>query len=139
VQSSLRKTIKPQLSPGNVLKPALTVLAAWLCATLQTWSATVWDGPVITFSEATTDPILASNQDRMTANVWITRAQLQGIFNAKAEFSFTHSFSPADTEWANGTLANYASLSYTDWNTWAKDRKSTRLNSSHEWISYAVF
>src|SRR5207247_3583520 len=22
---------------------------------------------------------------------------------------------------------------------WARDRKSTRLNSSHEWISYAVF
>src|SRR5207247_10766133 len=23
--------------------------------------------------------------------------------------------------------------------SWIKDRKSTRLNSSHEWISYAVF
>src|SRR5207247_6609760 len=26
-----------------------------------------------------------------------------------------------------------------DARTWPKDRKSTRLNSSHEWISYAVF
>src|SRR5207247_9664771 len=25
------------------------------------------------------------------------------------------------------------------WWTWCLDRKSTRLNSSHEWISYAVF
>ena len=36
------------------------------------------------------------------------------------EPSFTHSFSPADTEWANGTTANFNSLSYTDWNSWAK-------------------
>src|SRR5438105_7152494 len=25
------------------------------------------------------------------------------------------------------------------WPGWSVDRKSTRLNSSHEWISYAVF
>src|SRR6266536_5274144 len=25
------------------------------------------------------------------------------------------------------------------WTRWRRDRKSTRLNSSHEWISYAVF
>src|SRR5207247_10537330 len=25
------------------------------------------------------------------------------------------------------------------WKSWGRDRKSTRLNSSHEWISYAVF
>src|SRR5207247_10537812 len=27
----------------------------------------------------------------------------------------------------------------TTWNSCTTDRKSTRLNSSHEWISYAVF
>src|SRR5207247_5079954 len=27
----------------------------------------------------------------------------------------------------------------TDWSDIGRDRKSTRLNSSHEWISYAVF
>src|SRR5207247_8209256 len=34
----------------------------------------------------------------------------------------------------NGQLANYADL-----RDRLLDRKSTRLNSSHEWISYAVF
>src|SRR5438093_12203241 len=120
VQSSLRNTMKPQLSPGYLLNPALTVLAVWLCAALPARSATIWDGPVITFSESTTDPTLATNQDRMTDNVWITRGPIQGIFNAKTETSFTHFFSPADAAWANGNLTNYASLSYTDWNTWAK-------------------
>jgi len=60
------------------------------------------------------------NQDRMTSNVWITRGAIQGIFNAAVESSFAHFSSPAGTEWANGTLANYASLTYHDWNSWAK-------------------
>lgn len=56
----------------------------------------------------------------MTDNVWITRAASQGIFNIKQEPAFVHFSSPKDTEWANGTLANYASLTYQNWNTWAK-------------------
>src|SRR5438105_12876967 len=42
---------------------------------------------------------------------------------------------------ANNTnlyLQNDASTNYTNTTT-TTDRKSTRLNSSHEWISYAVF
>jgi hypothetical protein len=42
------------------------------------------------------------------------------LYNAKTESSFAHSLSPAGTQWANGTTANYSSLSYTDWNSWAK-------------------
>jgi hypothetical protein len=45
---------------------------------------------------------------------------IQGLYNAKTESGFAHYFSPADTLWANGTTANYATLSYTDWNSWAK-------------------
>ena len=66
-----------------------------------------------------TDPTQAANQDRLTSNVWITRAGSQGLYNAKTESAFTHFFSPADTAWANGTTANYSTLSYTDWNTWS--------------------
>lgn len=96
-------------------------LAALLLASApQARSATVWTGPVMTFAQATPDWTQPSNQDRMTPNVWITRGSIQGIFNAKTESTFTHSVSPADTEWANGNLANYASLSYTDWNSWAR-------------------
>lgn len=83
-------------------------------------AATVWTGPIMTFTKApfadSTDPL---NQDQLTANVWITRGNSGGPFNAKAESFFTHSFSPADTEWASGQLANYATLSYTNWDVWA--------------------
>ncbi|HVU99979.1 MAG TPA: hypothetical protein VHH88_01375 [Verrucomicrobiae bacterium] len=82
-------------------------------------AATIWDGPLVTFSEPETDPTLEADQDRITPAVWITRAGTMGLFNAVTESAFSHFSSPADTEWANGELANYASLSFTDWNTWA--------------------
>src|SRR6266404_2610853 len=100
--------------------PALVFLAQ-LGLPILSGASTIWTGPPINFSKpASADPTQAANQDRITANVWITRGSLNGIYNAKTETSFTHSFSPEDTEWANGTTANYCSLSYTDWNTWAK-------------------
>src|SRR6185436_19788965 len=82
---------------------------------------TIWTGPQTTFTKAANaDPSQAANQDRLTPNVWITRGDDHGLYNAKTETSFSHFSSPADTEWANGTTANYSSLSYADWNTWAK-------------------
>src|SRR5437773_3123995 len=84
-------------------------------------AATVWNGPTIRFTKSNyANPLLAQNQDRLTANVWITRGSSRGLFNAKTASSFTHYLSPAGTEWANGSLENYATLSYTDWNHWAK-------------------
>ncbi len=84
-------------------------------------AATVWNGPTISFTKANyANPLLAENQDRLTTNVWITRGSSQGLFNAKTESRFTHYFSPAGTEWANGSLENYATLSYTNWNQWAR-------------------
>src|ERR1035441_5223037 len=93
--------------------------ACWLAliglvAPLVTEAATIWNGPPVSESNA-------SEPDKITANVWITRGGSQGLYNAKTETSFTHFFSPADTEWADGTTANYNTLSYTDWNTWAKN------------------
>jgi hypothetical protein len=112
--------MKTRISSTHVSQMAACLVALLLASAPQARSATVWTGPVLTFTETTTDPTLAINQDQMTANVWITRGGVQGIFNAKTETLFTHGSSPADTEWANGNLADYASLSYTDWNTWAK-------------------
>ena len=66
------------------------------------------------------DPTQAANQDRLTSNVWLTRGGNRGLYNIAKEAFFTHSVSPADTEWASGTTANYASLTYTDWETWAR-------------------
>jgi len=92
-----------------------------LLLAISAHAATVWNGPTISFTKSNyANPLLAQNQDRLTANVWITRGSSQGLFNAKTESSFTHYLSPAGTEWANGSLENYATLSYTNWNYWAK-------------------
>jgi hypothetical protein len=92
-----------------------------LLLAISAHAATVWNGPTISFTKSNyANPLLAQNQDRLTANVWITRGSSQGLFNANTESSFTHYVSPAGTEWANGSLENYATLSYTDWNHWAK-------------------
>ena len=80
---------------------------------------TVWTGPRIVFTRAPGgDPAQAA--DRLTANVWITRGATQGLYNAARETLFQHSSSPADTEWATGTTADYAKLAYRDWETWAR-------------------
>jgi glucose/arabinose dehydrogenase len=87
-------------------------LFASLVAPVATEAATIWTGPPVSVSDAT-------QPDQITANVWLARGNFQGLYNPVTESGFTHGFSPADTEWANGTTANYASLSFTDWNTWA--------------------
>jgi glucose/arabinose dehydrogenase len=108
--------MKPQ---RNYLVISLCLAAFAVPSTSR--AATVWNGPATTFvNVAGSDPTQAVNQDRLTPNVWITRGTSHGIYNAKTETGFTHFLSPADTEWADGTTANYSSLSYTDWNTWAK-------------------
>jgi hypothetical protein len=78
----------------------------------------IWTGPTITFSNAPgSDWTQPANADHLTSNIWLTRATTQGLFNY-FEGGYSHNVSPSDTEWAYGTLANYASLTYTDWETW---------------------
>ncbi len=96
------------------------LLGLVIAAPLGSKATTIWNGPLLTFSKANyANPSLAANQDRLTSHDWLTRGSSQGLYNARTEPGFTHFSSPADTEWANGSLANYASLTYTDWNTWA--------------------
>jgi hypothetical protein len=90
------------------------LLVCLLATVTSTRAATIWNGPAISESNAT-------EPDKITANVWLTRGGNQGLYNAATESGFTHFLSPADTEWADGTTADYATLSYTDWNTWAKN------------------
>lgn len=100
---------------------AILVLAG-LISTVGANASTLWTGPTTNFVDvAGSDPTQTENQDVLTPGVWITRGTEQGIYNAATEGGFTHFFSPQDTAWADGTLDNYASLSYTDWNTWAKN------------------
>ena len=79
----------------------------------------VWSGPPVSFAKAVSaDWTLPQNQDRLTTNVWLTRATIKGIFNIKTETAYANLASPADTEWAYGTTANYAALTYKNWEAW---------------------
>lgn len=76
----------------------------------------IWSGPVINFTNlAGSDWTQAANQDQLTANIWFTRKITQGLFNAASEGAFAHNVSPADTEWAIGSLSNYSTLTYSSW------------------------
>ena len=77
-----------------------------------TIGTTIWSGPNLTFTKAagasTTE---AANQDRLTDRVWITRGNSGGqIFNANVESSADKDDSPVGTLWAEGDIANAASL-----------------------------
>src|SRR5258708_3204787 len=99
---------------------AIVVLPAFLfCGSSSASAVTIWNGASMTFTKAdAADPTLTVNQDQLTANVSLTRGFGQGLYNAKTETNYTFNFSPADTEWLYGELADYASLTYTDWEAW---------------------
>jgi glucose/arabinose dehydrogenase len=112
---------------GKVKRQRIYIVTGlWIaafCGPLRGWAATIWDGPTITFvNKAASDSTQATNQDRITPGVWITRGSSQGIYNAATESGFVHFFSPKDTAWSDGALTNYASLNYVDWDTWAKNQ-----------------
>jgi hypothetical protein len=109
---------------------ALIGLTEMAAPTASQAAPAVWTGPPITFNKGgTNNPMLATNQDRITPNVWITRGESSGIYNARTETNFIHYLSPADTEWANGTTANYSALTYTNWNAWALDKNGGPPNT----------
>ena len=74
----------------------------------------IWTGPTVTFTKvADADPADEANQDRITDNVWITRGNDGGqIFNIKSESSANKEASPADTEWAIGSIENIDNLTF---------------------------
>lgn len=58
---------------------------------------------------------LPENQDHITDNVWITRANSQGIFNAAVESNYDYGESPRDTEWAYGYSEDLTPEDYQVW------------------------
>ncbi len=105
-------------STGRRLLLAAAAATATLAASLAAPSApaaTVWTGPGIAYAQPGTDPTVPTNQDRLTSRVWITRAATAGIFNAVTETFYTKPTSPADTEWAVGPLSDWATLTYSTW------------------------
>lgn len=81
---------------------------------------TTWDGPAMTFTKAdNANPSLEANQDRITPNVWLTRGADNVLFNVVSQTAAPSSGfnSPLDTEWAEGTTANFNQLTFTDFKT----------------------
>ncbi len=103
---------KPRLT--RPIPAALLALAA-LAAPLQAGAATVWTGQTITYTQTSPYPNPPDDRDQLTAKVSLTRALTSGLFNGVTETTYTHDVSPADTEWAVGSLANYATLTYASW------------------------
>jgi hypothetical protein len=89
-------------------------------------AATVWNGQLITYNQPLSNPTQLTNQDRITPDVWLTRAASKGLFNAFSETDAT-ALSPTNTEWAFGTLTNCASLYYTNWLAWLNGASPTTL------------
>jgi hypothetical protein len=104
----------------NVMFVLTLAVTSWIHA------ATVWNGPLITYNQPLPDPTQATNQDRITPDVWLTRAVSKGLFNAFSETNAA-AVSPTNTEWAFGTLTNYASLHYTNWLAWLNGASPTTL------------
>ena len=93
---------------------ALFFAVAFLYPLVASNAATIWNGSPITFTQSAPYPN-AGDREQLTPNVSLTRASTSGMFNGVTEGGYTHNVSPADTEWAVGSLADYASLSYTSW------------------------
>ncbi len=93
-------------------------------------SFTIWSGPSITFSkQAGSDPNQEANQDRITESVWITRGNNGGeIYNARSESRSTQNQSPAGTEWAVGTTANIANLTFSPFRSAIRPRNVVGRN-----------
>lgn len=74
----------------------------------------IWSGESITFSKASgADPALAQNQDRITAEVWITRGNDGGqIYNAAVESEADKTTSPLGTLWAIGEIEEIPDLDF---------------------------
>ena len=80
------------------MKYILLLIAPFLC-----YSQTVWDGQTITFSKANNaDFTQEQHQDRITADVWLTRGSGGGLFNIYNESSYNQGVSPSQTLWAIG-------------------------------------
>lgn len=113
------------------MKKLLLNVALGLATVVGVQAQTIWSGPNMTFTKAANaDWTLPANQDRITSNVWITRANSQGIFNIKTETTYTDNSSPSDTRWAFGTTANISSLTFNDWETTVGSSPKSAVNQN---------
>lgn len=114
--SSYDCTMKAVHSNGSTAIPGRRIIlfSIALLIASSARAAVIWNGPAITFTQIAGSGAV----DQLTPAVGLTRASTQGLYNAVTETGYTHDFSPADTQWAYGELADYATLTYTDWEDW---------------------
>ena len=85
-----------------------TLLALFLTTVLGGKASTVWNGPTIGFYHTPGNGL----EDHITANVVLTRGGTAGLYNSATESGAVAGTSPAGTLWAQGTLANFSTLTY---------------------------
>ena len=101
------------------IRVAVVLLVTGAMTGLRAGATQVWNGALASFAvPAGSDWQQASNQDRLTPNVWLARANTRGLFNAASETSYASFFSPSNTVWAFGALSDYATLNYASWEAW---------------------
>jgi len=103
-----------------------SLVFAFFLGALACHAALVWNGSSITYSQPSPDPTQSANQDRLAPNVWLTRTNSGGLFNAFSE-TFAGTLSPTDTEWAFGTADQYKSLTFSNWLGWLNGQSPTNL------------
>ncbi|MFC2129173.1 T9SS type A sorting domain-containing protein [Bacteroidota bacterium] len=118
----------------------LSIIVAMTCLLItfnNLEAQTTWTGSIVTFTKAdNADWTIEANQDRITSNVWITRASSKGIFNIVTETEYSTSSSPADTEWALGTTANIGSLSFQNFQ--AANGSDPQSMIGQDWVLHLI-
>ena len=90
-------------------------MARLLCAGLIVGAGMVSADTVVFTKPDSADWTLPENQDRITDSVWITRKDIQSLFNIAQEDGYYHlNDSPVGTLWADATTAAADPASYTN-------------------------
>lgn len=110
-QTTLSATVR--ITAGTTTEEITITITLTDVAEVDVSQLNLWQGASMSFTkEDGADHQQEDNQDRITDNVWITRASDGQIFNIVSEVSASSSSSPADTEWARGTFEDIASLTF---------------------------
>jgi len=101
--------MKDMFVKRHALVVYLFIVTPWMLSAQTVWTRS---NGTVTFSKAAfADWKQASNQDRISDSVWITRANTQSIFNIRKDTSYAAN-APSGTLWAFGTTDSFSTLSY---------------------------
>ena len=97
------------------MKAIVTQMVRSLCAGLIIGTGAVSADTVVFTKPDSADWTLPENQDRITDSVWITRKDIQSLFNISQEDGYDHlNDSPVGTLWSGTTTAAADPASYTN-------------------------